>query len=71
MATQSINSRFDSDSPVRLDLLRLAFFLLGAPRIYGALRHRSFRRSKSSTPKAWSLVVLAMAIAGLLELWIG
>ncbi|NJL48133.1 MAG: hypothetical protein HC929_12450 [Leptolyngbyaceae cyanobacterium SM2_5_2] len=70
MAAHSIPTQLDAATPAKLDLLGLAFFLFGAPHIYGALRQRTHQRSRSAVPKAFSLVLLAMAIAGLFELWL-
>jgi hypothetical protein len=67
MAAHSMSKPWESAAPAKMDLLGLAFFVLGAPHLYGALKQRQRRQSKSSTPKYLSLILLAMAIAGLLE----
>jgi hypothetical protein len=70
MAAHSLSNPIESASPAKLDILGLAFFLLGAPHIYGALRQRQRRQSKPTMPRYLSLVLLAMTIAGVVELCI-
>lgn len=68
MAAHSLSNHIESASPTKLDILGLAFFLLGAPHIYGALRHRRRRQPKPTMPRYLSVVLLAMTIAGVIEI---
>ncbi|MFM7470028.1 MAG: hypothetical protein ACKO5P_00725 [Nodosilinea sp.] len=68
MTIQPINSSLAPSFPTRLNILGLAFFMLGAPHIYGVLRQRRDRPVQPSLARYASLVILALALAGLLEL---
>ncbi|TVP67076.1 MAG: hypothetical protein EA342_09670 [Leptolyngbya sp. LCM1.Bin17] len=66
LANQS--SSYLGQSPARVSVLGILFFLLGAPHIYGALKRRA-RRRKPFVPTRYVMVAaLASAIAGVVEL---
>ncbi len=68
MTTQPIDSRFTPVSPARLNILGLAFFIMGAPHIYGALKQRRDRQDQLPLSRYLGLIGLALALAGLFEL---
>ena len=68
MTTQPLNSQFDPVTPTKMNVLGLAFFMMGAPHIYGAMKQRRDRRSQTSPWPYWNLLVLAMVLAAILEL---
>ncbi|MFM7530627.1 MAG: hypothetical protein ACKO63_19450 [Nodosilinea sp.] len=68
MTTQPLNSQFDAVTPAKMNALGLAFFMMGAPHIYGAMKQRRDRQSQSSAFPYWNLVCLAIALAAVLEL---
>lgn len=68
MTTQPLNSQFDAVTPAKMNVLGLAFFMMGAPHIYGAMKQRRDRQSQAATFSYWNLVCLAVALAAILEL---
>jgi hypothetical protein len=55
----------------KVDILRLFFFLLGAPHIYGVIRSEARRRQQRSPMLQYlSVAMLAMAIAGAAEVFL-
>lgn len=68
MAAHSLSNHLESASQTKLDILGLAFFLMGAPHIYSVLRQRQRRQHRPVMPRYLSVVLLAMTIAGVLEI---
>lgn len=56
--------------PARLSLLGIIFFIMGAPNLYAFVQRRADNATFSSpgTPRYALVVLLAMAIAGIVEL---
>ncbi|MBU6228176.1 MAG: hypothetical protein KGQ93_00575 [Cyanobacteria bacterium REEB459] len=68
MTTQPTDSSLSPLFPTRFNILGLAFFLMGAPHIYGVLKQRRDRQIQSPLVRYAGLVVLALTLAGLVEL---
>jgi hypothetical protein len=51
-----------------MNVLGLAFFMMGAPHIYGAMKQRRDRQAQTVAFPYWNLVGLAVALAAILEL---
>jgi hypothetical protein len=70
MAIQPLSVSAES-APAKVDILQLLFFLLGAPHIYGALKHAERRRQQRPPVLQYlSIAMLAMAVASAAELWL-
>ena len=70
MTTQPMASPSESASPLKVDVLQLMFFLLGAPHIYGALKANSKPERAFTFPAYSYLLPLAAVIAGGVEFWL-
>lgn len=70
MTFETVASPNKTVSPFKVDALKLVFFLLGGPHIYGALRSDSTQNKKFSMPAYSYLLPLAAIIAGGVELWL-
>ena len=68
MTTQPFNPQLDSATPTKMNVLGLAFFMMGAPHIYGAMKQRRDRQAQTVAFPYWNLVGLAVALAAILEL---
>jgi hypothetical protein len=68
MTIQPLDPQLDSVAPAKMNVLGLAFFMMGAPHIYGAMKQRRDRQSQTSTFPFWNLVCLAVTLAAILEL---
>jgi hypothetical protein len=68
MTTQPLNSQFDPVTPTKMNVLGLAFFMMGAPHIYGAIKQRRDRQASTADFPYWNLVGLAIVLAAILEL---
>jgi hypothetical protein len=70
MTTQRTASPTESPTPLKVDVLQLMFFLLGAPHIYGALRANDKTQRGFTFPAYSYLIPLAAVIAGGVEFWL-
>jgi hypothetical protein len=70
MTTQRMASPNESPSPLKVDVLQLFLFLLGAPNIQGAFRAAGRPQRKFAFPAYSYLVPLAAVIAGGVEFWL-
>ena len=68
MTTQPLSPPLDSVTPAKMNVLGLAFFMMGAPHIYGAMKQRRDRQAQTVAFPYWNLVCLAVALAAVLEL---
>lgn len=70
MTTPPMASPTKPVGPLKVDVLQLMFFLLGAPHIYGALRSNQTQKLGGSLPSYFYLVPLAAIVAGGVEFWL-
>lgn len=68
MTTQPLDSPLEPVTPAKMNVLGLAFFMIGAPHIYGAMKQRRDRQAQTAAFPYWNLVCLAVALAAILEL---
>jgi hypothetical protein len=68
MTTQPLHNPQKPVTPSTTSFLGILFFIMGAPHVYGALKRQS-SLSKHVTPVSYFLAVLvASAVAGIVEL---
>jgi hypothetical protein len=67
MNSRPASSSVRTNTPVKVDVLQLLFFLFGAPHSYGALKSDSNQNRGAALSGYSYLVLLAAAIAGGLE----
>ncbi len=68
MPTNQLNSGPGQSKVTHLSALGILFFMLGAPNVYAFLNRRLDAPQPSSTPHYTWFALVAMAIAGIVEL---
>ncbi|MEL6384102.1 MAG: hypothetical protein AAFQ89_16940 [Cyanobacteria bacterium J06626_18] len=68
MPTNQLNSGPGQSRVPNMSALGILFFMIGAPNVYAFLNRRTESPQLSSTPRYTWFALVAMAIAGIVEL---